>query len=207
MASTSPVPVLATGSRASERLRGVAEGQEDRDEAVRTRGHRESSPTHIHSPFSATRGLRLRCRVRCPRRRSAVPEGARSHRAAARAPRCPGGRRARRMRSHDARRHRRPRPRGRDRRSSARPMAGEGRAYELSEPYHLHIAANFWMGSFERGLELAREGSEIGRRRPPWDPRRNRGPLPRGGRHDHPLDRWLARAEAGERIPRGAGGR
>jgi len=36
-----------------------------------------------------------------------------------------------------------------------------GRPYELSEHYHMQIAANYWMGSYERGLELAREGSEI----------------------------------------------
>jgi tetratricopeptide (TPR) repeat protein len=36
-----------------------------------------------------------------------------------------------------------------------------GRAYELSEHYHVQIAVNYWMGSYERGLELARQGSEI----------------------------------------------
>jgi tetratricopeptide (TPR) repeat protein len=36
-----------------------------------------------------------------------------------------------------------------------------GRPYELSEHYHTQIAVNYWMGSYERGLELAREGSEI----------------------------------------------
>jgi class 3 adenylate cyclase/tetratricopeptide (TPR) repeat protein len=35
------------------------------------------------------------------------------------------------------------------------------RAYELSEHYHVHIAVNYWIGSYERGLELARQGSEI----------------------------------------------
>jgi tetratricopeptide (TPR) repeat protein len=33
--------------------------------------------------------------------------------------------------------------------------------YQLSEHYHLQIAVNYWIGSYERGLELAREGSEI----------------------------------------------
>jgi class 3 adenylate cyclase/tetratricopeptide (TPR) repeat protein len=36
-----------------------------------------------------------------------------------------------------------------------------GRPYELSEHYHMQIAVNYWIGSYERGLELAREGSEI----------------------------------------------
>jgi hypothetical protein len=36
-----------------------------------------------------------------------------------------------------------------------------GRPYELSEHYHMQIAVNYWMGSYERGLELARQGSEI----------------------------------------------
>ena len=35
------------------------------------------------------------------------------------------------------------------------------RPYELSSHYHMQIAVNYWMGSYERGLELAREGSEI----------------------------------------------
>jgi tetratricopeptide (TPR) repeat protein len=35
------------------------------------------------------------------------------------------------------------------------------RPYELSEHYHMQIAVNYWIGSYERGLELAREGSEI----------------------------------------------
>jgi len=45
-----------------------------------------------------------------------------------------------------------------------RALAGwpaDARAYELSHHYHLHIAVNYWMGGYERGLELAREGSEI----------------------------------------------
>jgi tetratricopeptide (TPR) repeat protein len=37
-----------------------------------------------------------------------------------------------------------------------------GRPYELSGHYHVQIAVNYWMGSYERGLELAREGSQIG---------------------------------------------
>jgi class 3 adenylate cyclase/tetratricopeptide (TPR) repeat protein len=45
-------------------------------------------------------------------------------------------------------------------RAHARWQAG-ARPYELSEHYHMHIAVNYWMGSYERGLELAREGSEI----------------------------------------------
>jgi tetratricopeptide (TPR) repeat protein len=36
------------------------------------------------------------------------------------------------------------------------------RPYELSSHYHMQIAVNYWMGRYERGLELAREGSEIG---------------------------------------------
>ena len=36
------------------------------------------------------------------------------------------------------------------------------RSYELSSHYHLQIAVNYWMGTYERGLELAREGSQIG---------------------------------------------
>ncbi len=32
------------------------------------------------------------------------------------------------------------------------------RPYELSELYHMHIATNYWSGSYERGLELARQG-------------------------------------------------
>ena len=45
-----------------------------------------------------------------------------------------------------------------------RALAGwpaDSRPYELSSHYHMHIAVNYWMGSYERGLELAREGSQI----------------------------------------------
>jgi class 3 adenylate cyclase/tetratricopeptide (TPR) repeat protein len=45
-----------------------------------------------------------------------------------------------------------------------RSLAGwppSARPYELSSHYHLQIAVNYWMGSYERGLELARQGSEI----------------------------------------------
>jgi class 3 adenylate cyclase/tetratricopeptide (TPR) repeat protein len=35
------------------------------------------------------------------------------------------------------------------------------RPYELSGHYHMQIAVNYWMGRYERGLELAREGSEL----------------------------------------------
>ena len=123
---------------------------------------------------------------------------------AARAPRCPGGRGAHRMRARDgwqrahggdvrvgaaspgARVDRGAGARGaRARRAEhgpldawrcretwpARPRSAiepspggrtGARPYELSEHYHMHIAVNYWMGSYERGLELARQGSEIG---------------------------------------------
>ena len=45
-----------------------------------------------------------------------------------------------------------------------RALAGwpaDSRPYELSWHYHMHIAVNYWMGSYQRGLELAREGSQI----------------------------------------------
>ena len=45
-----------------------------------------------------------------------------------------------------------------------RALAGwpaNSRPYELSWHYHVHIAVNYWMGSYQRGLELAREGSQI----------------------------------------------